>query len=404
MVNIESKIDLADVLSETCKTFQVPFTHRVFFTKNLIADDHSTLFNLFEASGNERPRVQVWIDESVVIGQRDLISRVSELFDMHNSAVILTGVHVCTGGEEVKNDWRHVELMLAAMNRENLDRRSYIVVIGGGAVLDAVGFAAATAHRGIRLIRVPTTTLSQADSGIGVKNAVNRFGKKNWLGCFAVPWAVLNDSALLTTLPIREFRAGFSEAVKVALLKSRSGFEELERAASDIGTRVSEPSERAIKLSADLHLLHITEGGDPFEALQARPLDFGHWSAHRIESMTNFTVPHGEAVAIGVAIDSVYSSLVHGFPVSDAGRVLKTLSNLRLPLFHQALEKRDQLFEGLEEFRQHLGGNLTLTMLRAIGEPIETHSIDCEKMQLAIDTVYNFSVTATSNCEMNCAA
>ena len=91
-------------------------------------------------------------------------------------------------------------------------------------MLDAVGFAAAIAHRGIRLVRLPTTTLAQADSGVGVKNGVNLFGKKNWLGAFAVPWAVLNDTALLATLPDRDFVAGFSEAVKVALLKSPEVF------------------------------------------------------------------------------------------------------------------------------------------------------------------------------------
>ena len=103
----------------------------------------------------------------------------------------------------------------------DLDRRSYVIAIGGGAMLDAVGYAAAIAHRGVRLVRLPTTTLAQADSGVGVKNAINYFGKKNWVGTFAVPWAVINDSGLLTTLPDRDFQVGFSEAVKVSLLKDR---------------------------------------------------------------------------------------------------------------------------------------------------------------------------------------
>ena len=93
-----------------------------------------------------------------------------------------------------------------------------MVAIGGGAVLDAVGYAAATAHRGVRLIRVPTTVLSQDDSAVGVKNGINAFGKKNFVGSFAPPHAVLNDFDLLRTLQDRDWRAGISEAVKVALL------------------------------------------------------------------------------------------------------------------------------------------------------------------------------------------
>src|SRR6202022_3179540 len=116
------------------------------------------------------------------------------------------------------------ERMLKVFHAAGLDRRSYVVVVGGGAVLDAVGFAASIAHRGIRLVRLPTTTLAQADSGVGVKNGVNLFGKKNWLGAFAVPWAVINDTAMLATLPDRDFVCGFSEAVKVFLLKDPAAF------------------------------------------------------------------------------------------------------------------------------------------------------------------------------------
>src|SRR5207247_9388675 len=103
--------------------------------------------------------------------------------------------------ETFKNKTSVLEGMLKTFEAAGLDRRSYVIVAGGGAVLDAVGFAAAIAHRGLRLVRLPTTTLSQADSGVGVKNSVNLFGKKNWIGTFAVPWAVINDAGLLEPLP-----------------------------------------------------------------------------------------------------------------------------------------------------------------------------------------------------------
>jgi 3-dehydroquinate synthase len=254
-----------------------------------------------------------------------------------------------------------------------------------------VGFAAAIAHRGIRLVRLPTTTLAQADSGIGVKNSVNLFGKKNWIGTFAVPWGVINDAELLSTLSTRDFICGFSEAVKVSLLKDAGMFDELCRLAPQIRQRDKDACRRMIRASAILHLNHITRGGDPFEANEARPLDFGHWSAHKLEVMSNFELRHGEAVAIGVAVDTVYSSLVHGLPRADARRVLACLRELGFTLHHPLLADSETLFAGLEEFRQHLGGRLTLTMLPAIGRAIDAHEVDRRQMCKAIDQVASFA-------------
>jgi 3-dehydroquinate synthase len=226
--------------------------------------------------------------------------------------------------------------------------------------------------------------LGQADSGVGVKNAVNLFGKKNWLGTFAVPWAVINDAGLLATLPDRDFVAGFSEAVKVSLLKDPAMFAGLCRSAVAIRGRALSEALPVIRASAEWHRRHITLGGDPFESREARPLDFGHWSAHKLESMTDFRLRHGEAVAIGVAIDTVYSSLALGLPPEDAERVLRCLSDLGFALGDPALRDTAALFDGLEEFRQHLGGRLTLTMLRGVGDPIDVHEIDVPLMREAI--------------------
>ena len=119
-----------------------------------------------------------------------------------------------------------------AIHEYGIDRHAYVLAVGGGALLDMVGYAAATAHRGVRLVRVPTTVLSQNDSGIGVKNSVNAFGKKNFLGTFAPPFAVFNDFTFLTTLSDRDWRAGISEAIKVALLKDATFFAFLEEHAT----------------------------------------------------------------------------------------------------------------------------------------------------------------------------
>ena len=372
--------------------FEVPFRHRVRFTDNLAEEDTQVLLDLLESPADIKPRVLMVVDEQLAEHSGRVSELVSRLENDQNILLLDGGSSerpgpsfVLPGGEAVKNSTDFVEQLLSLINERNLDRRSYIVVIGGGAVLDAASYAAAIAHRGIRVIRIPTTTLAQGDSGVGVKNAINFFRKKNWIGTFAVPWAVINDAALLTTLPNRDFRCGFSEAIKVSLLKSTTDFEELCENATRIANREMESAFTAIKKSCLWHLKHITQGGDPFEALEARPLDFGHWSAHKMEQMSGYRLRHGEAVGIGVAIDCIYSTRVFGFPESDAQRVLQCLKDFQLPLWDSTLNDFDALLSGLEEFRQHLGGRLTITMLKAVGKPIDVHEIDSDAMRASVE-------------------
>jgi len=367
--------------------FSVSFVHRLRITDDVFGTDGDALTQLIAASEGQIPRVQFWIDEHVASANPQLTQRIHSFSRRHADSLQLTGnLQVVPGGEDVKNNVHLIESMLKCFHHADLDRRSYVVVIGGGAVLDAVGFAAAIAHRGIRLIRLPTTTLAQADSGIGVKNSINLFGKKNWVGTFAVPWGIINDKALLQTLSDRDFACGFSEAVKVALLKDGTFFGHICDSAEAIPQR-ADVCWPIIADSARWHLKHITQGGDPFEMLEARPLDFGHWSAHKLETMSNFELRHGEAVAIGVAIDSVYSSLVHGLPASDADNIINCLNTLGLLVNHSALNNTEELFKGMEEFRQHLGGRLTLTMLNAVGKPLDVHQINHDLMRQAIATI-----------------
>ena len=371
--------------------FAGAFTHRLRFTDDVLGADETVLADVLEPSGDRPARVQFWLDEHVAEANPGLRSTLESFLDRHSHRVVRAGnVQVVPGGEAVKNDIHNLERMLKVFHAADLDRRSYVVVIGGGATLDAVGFAAAIAHRGLRLVRLPTTTLAQADSGVGVKNGVNLFGKKNWMGSFSVPWAVINDTALLATLPDRDFLCGFSEAVKVSLLKDPAVFDALCRTAGRIKNRDMAAALPMIRASVEMHLAHITRGGDPFEADEARPLDFGHWSAHKLEAMSDFQVRHGEAVALGVAVDAVYSSLALGFPRRDADRVLRCLVALGFALDHPALHDTDILFAGLEEFRQHLGGRLTLTMLRNVGDPVEVHEVDRPLMCEAITRVGRF--------------
>lgn len=362
---------------------QVPFGYPVYFTSHLFRSDNP-VFNEALSAGGSPPEGKILfiVDRGVPAHHPGLAAGI-EAYCRENDLPSLSPPLVVEGGEGVKNDPVFLGKVYAAIEAEGLCRHSYLAAIGGGAVLDMVGYAAATAHRGIRLIRIPTTTLSQGDSGIGVKNGINAFGRKNFLGTFHPPFAVLNDCDFLTTLSTRDWRSGISEAIKVALIKDRLFFEFLEAQAGRLARREMRPMQEVIVRSAELHLRHIAAHGDPFELGSSRPLDFGHWSAHKLEQLTHYRIRHGEAVAVGIALDTTYSYLAGYLSGSDWERVLRLLSaigfTLYLPELEAHLDRREDLrclLNGLTEFREHLGGALTIMLLRKIGEGIEVNRID----------------------------
>ncbi len=295
------------------------------------------------------------------------------------------------GTETCKDNWDGVMAVCQAINDAGIDRHSVVVAVGGGAFLDMVGFGCAIAHRGVQLLRVPTTILAQADSGVGVKSAINAFGKKNFLGAFAVPLAVINDAAFLASLSPDLIRAGLAEAVKVALVKDAAFFAQLELDAVDAIEGNLDKLQQVIQQSALLHLRHICQGGDPFEQGSSRPLDFGHWSAHKAEGLTNFRIAHGLAVAAGLHLDALYSQRMGWLPPEDYTRVKSLLVRMGYDLAlgpyglsPTAGQTTHPLLAGLNEFREHLGGRLTLLMLRGIGQPIEVHELDDQIITQAI--------------------
>jgi 3-dehydroquinate synthase len=314
-----------------------------------------------------------------------LLQQINSYFKHFTAASLASEIIVVPGGEIAKNDPAHFNRIVDAVNAHGIDRHSYLAAIGGGSLLDVAGYAAAVSHRGIRHIRVPTTVLSQNDSGVGVKNGINYFGKKNFLGSFAPPVAVFNDQAFLTTLTDRDWRSGISEAVKVALIKDAPFFEWLDEHAEQLVARDRDAMSYLIKRCAELHMQHIASG-DPFEFGSSRPLDFGHWSAHKLEQLTNFSVTHGEAVAIGIALDSRYSCLSGLLPAQDCERIINLLTRLRFAVTHPMLDLQQEdsrILMGLEEFQQHLGGRLTIMLLAGIGKGQEVHAMDKELLRKA---------------------
>jgi 3-dehydroquinate synthase len=237
---------------------------------------------------------------------------------------------------------------------------------------------------------VPTTTLAQCDSGVGVKNGINAFGKKNFIGTFTPPVAVINDFRMLASLSPRDKRAGFVEAVKVALIRDAQFFDELQRDANSLREFDLTAMQRLIHRCAELHLDHIATSGDPFEFGSARPLDFGHWSAHKLEQLSEYRIRHGEAVAIGIALDLIYSRKLGCLDSASAERAICLLETLGFDLFANELLHVDSqhaliVLDGLEEFREHLGGELTVTLLNNIGQGFEAHEMN---LPIVIEAIY----------------
>jgi 3-dehydroquinate synthase len=382
----------------------VRFGYNVCFTKGVFRTDNPLLADLVAGGKGESKRTIAVVDGGLLPHWSDLLAEITAYAKYYGDRLILcSDPIVVPGGEAAKNDLNLVDRLCQTINDARLCRHSYILAVGGGAVLDAVGYAAAIAHRGIRLIRIPTTVLAQNDSGVGVKNGINAFGKKNFIGTFAPPYGVVNDFNFLTTLDDLDWRSGIAEAVKVALIKDADFFYWIGERAIALGDRDLESMQQVIYRCAELHLHHIATSGDPFEMGSSRPLDFGHWAAHKLEQLTDYRLRHGEAVAVGIALDSTYSYLAGLLERSAWQQILNLLRalgfSLCVPELAEQLNRPHEsrsLFRGLEEFREHLGGKLTLTLLSSIGRGMEVHQIDLSLYEKAI--VQLSSLEAQSSC------
>jgi 3-dehydroquinate synthase len=372
--------------------FAVAYEYPVHFTEFVFDPANPVLVEaLARHEPERRHRCVVFVDDGLLEARPGLGDEIVAYARHHAARMELVAAPFpVPGGERIKSELFFVEQMQQRLFEHRIDRHSYVIAIGGGAVLDAVGLVAAVTHRGVRLIRVPTTVLAQDDSGVGVKNGVNYRGVKNFVGTFAPPFAVLNDLDLLTRLSERDKVAGMAEAVKVALIRDGAFFAWLERNADGLITFERAALAQMIRRCAELHMHQIARGGDPFETGSARPLDYGHWSAHKLESLTHHHVRHGEAVAIGIALDARYSVLAGLLAEGEDRRICALLEHLGFRLWHPALEARGAdgnlaVLDGLREFREHLGGDLTVTLLQDIGSGIEVHAIDEARMLAAIN-------------------
>ncbi|TDS14377.1 3-dehydroquinate synthase [Maribacter caenipelagi] len=369
------------------QSFQVQYDYQLYFTSGLFALENPLFANLIADYKDFEPvKLFFVLDDGVKNYHPALIRQIEEYSEKNRSIIKYTDTLVLPGGEQVKNSDNAIESVLKGVNENKICRHSFVVVIGGGAVIDMVGYAAAIAHRGVKLIRIPTTVLSQNDSAVGVKNSVNAFKKKNFLGTFAPPFAIINDSNFLETLEQRDWISGISEAIKVALIKDKTFFKYIADNATALKNREMEPMQYVIYKCAEMHMHHIAQGGDPFESGSSRPLDFGHWAAHKMEFMTNYELRHGEAVAKGIALDVTYAQLIGLISEEDLQHILDVMIaigfDLSLPV--ESKKEIEALLNGIEEFREHLGGQLTITLISDLGVKHDVHTIDMGLMSQAI--------------------
>ncbi|RNI39223.1 3-dehydroquinate synthase [Hanamia caeni] len=380
------------------QSFNVQFDYRVYFTSGIFNTSNSD-FEFFlkeRSSPSTHQKILFVIDDGVINTHPQLVNQIQSYFKKNLTVSLVEDMVIIPGGEQAKNHSQYFDSIIEAIDVNGIDRHSYVAAIGGGSVLDLAGFASAVAHRGIKHIRIPTTVLSQNDSGVGVKNGINYKNKKNFIGTFAPPVAVFNDDSFLATLSERDWRAGISEAIKVALIKDAAFYSRIEENIEKLVARDQKAMNDLIRDCAALHLQHIASG-DPFELGSSRPLDFGHWSAHKLEQLSDFQIRHGEAVAMGIALDTLYSALSGRLSMEKAERILHLLLKAGFEITHPLLDiqnETSEILKGLEEFREHLGGQLTVMLLADIGSGVEVHDLNFSLLKQASQKLQEYQQTA----------
>ncbi|MBN4073961.1 3-dehydroquinate synthase [bacterium AH-315-E10] len=374
-------------MTQYSSEFKLPINYKVHFTHGLFAATNSCLEQAFEPDAR---KLLIFIDQNVASSWTSLNTDILKWFASHN-CVSLADIKVVTGGEAIKNDMTIVDTVASLCSEHGICRHSYIMAIGGGAVLDAIGFAASIIHRGVRLIRVPTTVLSQNDSAVGVKNGINHLGLKNFLGTFTPADSIFADFDFLSTLDMRTRISGFAESFKVGIIKDHDFLLYLIKHADAIANKDRKITEYCIQHTAKLHIDHISQNGDPYEKGSSRPLDFGHWTAHKLENLSQYELLHGEAVAIGIAIDLLYAASLDNISRAEADDICAAMVRCGLPIYHPLLHERfDDIINGLDEFREHLGGELTLAMPSPMGQQEDIHSVDVNIVEANIQILKQY--------------
>jgi 3-dehydroquinate synthase len=286
-------------------------------------------------------------------------------------------------GEKSKS-FAALERVCEALLEARIERGDLIVALGGGVIGDLAGFAAAIVRRGVDYIQVPTTLLAQVDSSVGGKTAIDSRQGKNLIGAFHQPILVICDTALLDTLPEREFRAGYAEVAKYGLMADAGFFEWLERHWREVFTG-GPAREQAIATSCRMKAATVAR--DERETGERALLNLGHTFGHALETAAGFdgTLLHGEAISLGITLAFEFSASRGLTSQSQAERAQRHFAAVGLPtrLAHlpAGIADPDRLIELIAQDKKVRQGRLTFILARAIGRAFIASNIDAAEVR-----------------------
>ena len=317
-----------------------------------------------------------------------LLTRVTDLFAEHGAAV--QSVVVPPG--EASKSWTAAQNVIEALSSRGAKRRTALVALGGGVIVDMVGFVASAFMRGLPYVNVPTSLIAQLDAAVGGKTGIDYDGSKNLLGAFYHPAAVLIDPDLLSTLPGREIRSGLAEAVKVGMLHPPL-FAKLERL--ELGLADDLDVLAAIIRDAVLCKMRLLRD-DPFEQSLVRLLNLGDSIGHALEAATEFSAyRHGEAVAIGIAVATVVSRHRGICTAGTKNRIIGCLATCGLEI-SLPLPLVEATWREIDVIRRIRNGVLNEVLPVSIGEFVVVDEIAREEFVSAAETLAEIAAARPS--------
>jgi 3-dehydroquinate synthase len=321
-----------------------------------------------------RPNARVFIvtDRNIELNHLDTVEET-----LAESAIAASQLILAPG--EGSKSFRVFEQVCEAIIAARIERGDLVVALGGGVIGDLAGFAAAAVRRGIDYVQVPTTLLAQVDSSVGGKTAINSARGKNLIGAFHQPILVVADTALLDTLPPREFRAGYAEVAKYGLLGDAAFFSWLEANWREVFAGGGGAREHAVAVCCRAKAAIVAR--DERETGERALLNLGHTFGHALEAACGFSdrLLHGEAVAAGMALAFEFSVRLGLLPAAEAERAVRHLAEVGLPTRPQdiaGLPDADALMALMAQDKKVKRGMLTLILVRGIGTAFVEHGIE----------------------------
>ena len=291
--------------------------------------------------------------------------------------------HIIVEEGEGSKSYATLAQISEALIAARIERNDLVVALGGGVVGDLAGFAAAILRRGVDFVQVPTTLLAQVDSSVGGKTGINSPQGKNLIGAFHQPVLVIADTAVLDTLPARQFRAGYAEVAKYGVLGDAAFFGWLEANHADI-LKGGAAREHAIATSCRAKAAIVAR--DERETGDRALLNLGHTFGHALEAATGFSdrLLHGEGVAIGMVLAAEFSASLGMIGQSDAARIERHLAEAGLPTHLQdiagfaqeGLADADALMALMAQDKKVRRGKLTFILLEAIGRAVIAKDVE----------------------------